>query len=1361
VTDRLPALVPFISRLQLERIRRTGPLETAASQSLKAALLFLDVAGFSTVAERLREEGPRGAELLSRILGAYFRPVLETIRIHGGDVLFFAGDAIAVSWHAGAGQPPDIRECLRRAAHCALEIQRAIRGIEPPLGTALRFRASLGAGPLEALELGGVNGRWMQVVRGNALASACRADQAASPGQVTMAADCLTLLEGAGPVTEPAGGEGYLRLVAMGQVLEPAALPDPGLDPAMGGAREDHLAEIVATRMDSAEGDFHAEFRQVTVVFMNLLGPAAGGSGTGLATLQAAVVVAQEQVERYEGVVYELVEDDKGTSLVAAFGLPGTSHPDDPTRALLATRTIHEQLRTLGLSPVSGVATGPLYCGPHGGEHRRHYAVIGATINLAARMASLAGDRGTLCDASTRKLAGPRIVFVEAGWTTPKGFSAPVALFQPTGETAPPPDAVGEQVLVGRTREIGVLAQALDRVIRAGTSSLVVIRAEAGMGKSTLLHAAGRLARERALPFFPGSSDSFETGTAYFAFRRMAREWFDIPGDADAAAGQVRAAAALADAPSLGPLIPLLGRILGFEFPETARTEQVRGQARAEVVRDMLLHVAAKRTARSPMMLAIEDGHWLDAASWSLISALLAHVGNTLVVLTTRPTPQAPGELRDLLAREGTVLIDLEGFGRDESEALLRGQLGVSEVAPAVLDLVTRRAEGNPFFAREVVRSLKESGGIRIRGGRVELVLEEGAALPLPATLEGVITSRIDRLDRPARNTIKVAAVLGRSFDPELLLAVHPSRPTRDALAAQLAALQDAALLTREEPGRGLAFSHALTHEATYNLLSFSQREALHRAAAEGLEKLHAGKLGPVNARLGHHFRMAEMPERAVPYLAAAGEEAVDAYASRDALQLLTVALDLDQRVRGPLDQDLRRARWCRLIAQAHYNQDAMAAAGEWYRRAIRLAGAYPRRKLVGILGIVLRALLTPGRVADLSASAPPPDVRARLIEGLAASRELSVVYLWENAQTRFALTAFSSAAVARALGPSHESAEPFAVLSFLLSVIGFRRAADRISLRAVEMADAVGDIRQFVSTATICAMIHTQNERPFEGLELHQRADQAATALRSGMHRHRPRYMLADSLFWLGRYAEARALFQQSAELSRGAEHHVVGLANAMVALTLIREGRPEAAVNILEAPDGVPSLLEGKVVASIIVGMGILAEARLDLGDRGAALEAVREAEAFLSPRDEGTSYLTTVFGHTAMARVRLETGEPGQPVRRGFRQATPLDLALGRIRLLQKRFPAARGPRALIEGQVAARRGDSRRAGKLFEAAVAAATTNSQPYELGRSLVELARLAPEPRRRELLERAIGVFDAHGMALESGRARTLLDRR
>ncbi|MDH3297135.1 MAG: AAA family ATPase [Gemmatimonadota bacterium] len=1357
MTDAPGAFVPFFSHLQLDRLRAGGVRDTPTRDAFSGALLLIDIVGFSGVTERLGEQGAQGAELLSGVLHAYFEPILASLREHGGDVLFFAGDAVGVLWKAPVRA--DLGETAIRAAQCALEIQALVGTIDPPWGSPLQFRAALGAGDLEAIEIGGVGERWLQVVRGDALDRCRLGDQAASGGDVIVDTDLLELLEPADPVATPVEGGHHFRLTELRRRIELRPLAELDLAALPGELLSNYLPKAVAWRIQT-RSDLMAEFRQVTVLFLNLVGPgAAAEHQAGVETLQQAVVIAQKHIDRLEGVLYQLLEDDKGANLIAVFGLPGTSHEDDPMRAVLAGRGILAAFEELGLSPSGGIATGQVYCGLHGDELRKRYSVIGSTINLSARLMTLAPRRGLLCDETTRILVGPRIEFADAGSTTPKGFPAPVAMFVPGAEVRIEAPAALDQDVVGRKEEIAAIAGAMDAVMHDGTSRAVVISGEAGMGKSTLVQVAKQLAGDRGLTYLHGAADSFETGTAYYALRSVARDWFGIePGDDQDRAGD-KVTEAFEESATDRQMIPLLGSILGFDFRETEASQQLRGQARAAALRDLLLRQAVRRALRSTQVLAIEDGHWLDEASWSLLPELVDRVPRLLIILTTRPMANQPPEFDALTGREESEVRTLPPFDHAFTEELIRTQLGVSTVSEAAVEFVTRRAAGNPFFARELLRSLEESGGLRIRGSMAELAQDGDDAAPVPATLEGVITSRIDRVDPDIQVTVKVAAVLGRSFEVSVLEGIHPARPDEETLEHHLETLRQASLLVPGEAG-GQTFTHALTQEAAYNLLSYAQRELLHRAAAETLESVHEGNLEQISARLGYHFRLGQVPDRAVPYLAMAGEAAVDAYASRDAIALLGQALELDETVRGPIDQDLNRARWCRLIGQAHYNQDQQLVAGDWYRRAIRLAGAFPRGRVLGAVGILGKAMLSPGRIGKPPRRTLVPEDRARMLEGLAAGRELAIVYMWDSSMGKFALNSLNQARVSSVVGLSAESADANATLGFLISAGGFNKSGERVALQAVEMAEAAGDLRQTVSVLTIAGMLLEQNGRAAAGLPYLRRCNELAANMQTGMYRHRARYMLSDTLAVLGRWDEARECFEQTAELARVVEPHTAGMATAMVALSHLRQGRPQTAVDILEGPNGVASVLEGGVGISIATALGVLAETRLALGDDRAALEVVRQAESLISRGDDGTAFYSSIFGHSALAAVRLAANEPGEPVRWGRRKRAPLDLALARVAKIARTAPGAGAWLALLRGLDQVRRDNPGRARRLFETAIERAEAAGQPYELGRSLLELARVSDDPDRSALFDRAGDVFERHGMTLAVAGASAELKR-
>jgi tetratricopeptide (TPR) repeat protein len=491
-----------------------------------------------------------------------------------------------------------------------------------------------------------------------------------------------------------------------------------------------------------------------------------------------------------------------------------------------------------------------------------------------------------------------------------------------------------------------------------------------------------------------------------------------------------------------------------------------------------------------------------------------------------------------------------------------------------------------------------------------------------------------------------------------------------------------------------------------------------------------------------------------------AGEAAVDAYSSRDAISLLTETLELDEQVRGQVDRDLKRARWCRLIGQAYYNQDQQPVAGDWYRRAIRLAGALPRGHVLGVAGILGQALFAPGRIGDPPRRGMPAEDKARLLEGLAAGRELAVVYMWDSSLGKFALNSLNQARVSKVVGPSAESADANATLGFLISAGGFYKAGERVALQAVETAEAVGDLRQTVSVLTIAGMLLEQNGRASEGLPYLQRCNELAAGMQTGMYRHRARYMLSDTLAVLGRWDEARECFEQTVELARVVEPHTAGMATAMVALSHLRQGRTETAIDILEGPDGVASVLEGGVGISIVTGLGVLAEARLAAGDAEAALEVVEQAESLMSKGDDGTAFYSSIFGHSAIAGVRLALNEPGEPVRWGRRRRTPLDLALARVAKIRRTAPGAGAWLALLRGLDQLRRENRGKAKGLFATAIERAEAAGQPYELSRSLLELARASENSERSALLDRARDVCAQHGMALESVGASAELKR-
>ena len=298
--------------------------------------------------------------------------------------MFFAGDALGVVW---LDENDDLAEATQRAAQCGLAIQSIVPGIKSPWSEPLAFRASLGVVKVEVHEVGGVQENWMQLVRGEAIDLACRADAFGKGGTVILSEDCAKHLSAFEPDLSPLVG-GYTRLNSLGKSTPHVALPLLEVNAEQEKSLGLCLTEVVHRHLYYPSSAVTAEFRKITVLFADI-------SVVDPEALHGAVQVAQKKVSHFEGLVDQLLEGDKGTVLIIVFGLPGTSHDDDHLRALLLSKKLSSTFEALEISPRLGIVTGTAFCGPLGTDERQQYSIIGSTVNLAVRLMTLAGKGET------------------------------------------------------------------------------------------------------------------------------------------------------------------------------------------------------------------------------------------------------------------------------------------------------------------------------------------------------------------------------------------------------------------------------------------------------------------------------------------------------------------------------------------------------------------------------------------------------------------------------------------------------------------------------------------------------------------------------------------------------------------------------------------------------------------------------------------------------------------------------------------------------------------------------------------------------------------------------------------------------
>lgn len=925
--------------------------ERPTSETFDAAVLFADISGFTALTERLAVRGAAGAEDLTRLLNAYLGQLVELVHGHGGDIVKFAGDSVLALWPVSQSGG-DAATAVRRAARCALAVQERLHDYSVAEDVRLSLKLSVGTGPVVEATLGGIFGRWEFLVAGRPLPEVGASNAQALPGQVVLAPSAWALVAGAAE-GEPLM-DGHVLLASVRETSDPVPVPAVAVPDEAAPALRAFIPAAIRNRLDAGQSDWLAELRRVTVVFVNLLDLT---HRTPLEEAQETMLTLQTNLYRYEGSINKLSVDDKGASLIAVLGLPPLAHEDDPARGVRAAIAMREALERMGRHCSVGVTSGLAFCGSVGGERRREYTIMGDVVNLAARLMQAAAG-GILCDAATAEAAAGRLSFEPLATMKVKGKKEPIAVYRPSAEeTSPGPGARAAErgEMVGRDRERDRIATRIDALVGARESGLVVVEGEAGIGKSRLVESALALAAERGASALEGAGDSIESSTPYFAWRRvfaglLALE--DLP-----ARGNARRTYVLAQLPPDEEALraaPLLDAVLPFDWPDNEYTSGLAGKGRADATRDLLVRVLQQAASRRPVVLAVEDAHWLDSGSLALLAEVAERVRPLLVVVATRPVADpAPAEYRRLLAAPGAELIRLERLSKEATVELASRSLGVDAIPPPASLVIADKAEGNPFFAEELAYAMRDAGLLVVDGAACRVSPEAGKtnSWDFPTTIQGIITSRIDRLTPEQQLTVKVASVVGRAFSLRTLRDVHPVEGERDRLHDHVEVLRGLDLTPIERPAPELeyVFKHVITHDVAYNLMAFEQRRQIHRAVAEWYERAYAEDLEPYYPYLAYHWRKAaedRTPDpallaKAVDYYELAGDGAVRAYVNREAIDFYDDALGLlgklpESAARDARELRLRLSSGAVLIAARGYASEEVRAA---YARARELSG--------------------------------------------------------------------------------------------------------------------------------------------------------------------------------------------------------------------------------------------------------------------------------------------------------------------------------------------------------------------------------------------------------------------------------------
>jgi adenylate cyclase len=594
-----------------------------------------------------------------------------------------------------------------------------------------------------------------------------------------------------------------------------------------------------------------AEYKQVTVLFADVVRSMDIASTVGAERLREIMTKLVEDsaavVQRYGGTVDKFT----GDGIMAVFGAP-LALEDHAFRACLAALEIQEEAKRLAfevercdgvdLQLRVGLNSGEVIAGEIG-SGALGYTAIGEHVGMAQRMESAAPSGGVMLSESTARLVEQAAMLGRPQMVQVKGADGPL----PTRvllATKSRPERIerSQPALVGRMWELNTITGILDEAIN-GVGCVVSVQGPPGIGKSRIVAELAALAVSRSVEVFTTYCESHASNIPFHAVARLLRVAMGL-NDLD---GQKARARVRAQVPNADPEdLLLLDDLLGIADSDIAPTG-IEPDARRRRLTALINGVSLART--EPAVYVIEDAHWIDEVSESMLAEFLTVIPQTpsMVLITYRP--EYHGALTQI---PGTQAITLRPLSTAQTSTLTKELLGSHPSVDALAATIAQRAAGNPFFAEEIVRDLAERGVLD--GERGVYVLRSDVAdveVSVPGTLQATIAARIDRLDPEAKRTISAAAVIGSRFDADLLTSLG-IKPALDELI-------DAELIdqVRYTPCAEYAFRHPLIRTVAYESQLKSGRSEVHRRLAAAIEDRNPGLADENAALIATHLEAA------------------------------------------------------------------------------------------------------------------------------------------------------------------------------------------------------------------------------------------------------------------------------------------------------------------------------------------------------------------------------------------------------------------------------------------------------------------------------------------------------------------------
>ena len=759
-------LVPYLPHILLSRFNDdpTPPNEPFV-ESFPAAILFVDISGFTSLNEKLAELGPAGPERVSHHINSYFTSLIKEVNDHGGDTLKFAGDAL-ICMFGSPKSNESLENLTRKATQCALNIQTCLAKYDSNQGFTLTLHVGIGAGTIYALYLGGVQRSWEFLVTGEPLVQLRTCVDLSSTGEVVVSKQVWDLISSYfhGEIIKDSENHDYLVTnVKHDHFIEVTSLSKQFSNKNISTSNKFEVVaryfipKAVQVQIDSNQTKWMDELRVVTVLFVKLNSEIQSSSMNEFCKkLQEFLVIMQTEIFRFDGMVRQFLADDKGTVLIAAFGLPPSSHLDGGLRAIRSAIAIHKNLKNVNMQNSIGITTGHVFCGAVGSIDRREYAMVGDTVNLSARLMVAASkfdpkEINILCDKQTAEACKGKQDLVPLDPIYVKGKSNPIEIYRPISKNFDRRQRWRKnnaktkffRTCVGRDQEIGIITKQLQIIKTPDSTSqsslLVLTEGDSGTGKTSL----ASLCHSKAIRFgfhcFTTSGDSIATTQTFFIWKAVIENIITSSKyvkDWPKASGELMFNVALKlCGPQHGEYISLLQQVIPqLEIPDDfiipSSIQKLNSNQKQLRLTQLIAQMINSRIKEGiPLFIVIDDLQWVDFASLQLLSYILTNIPRIFFLCAMRPLLEKESklylEIQKITQMSQSTVIKLLPFGDEQTKMLVMELLSVYNVPKQLLQIL-HAAQGSPMYLAEIIYHLLSKNAIFVEDNRVKLVEDIG-----------------------------------------------------------------------------------------------------------------------------------------------------------------------------------------------------------------------------------------------------------------------------------------------------------------------------------------------------------------------------------------------------------------------------------------------------------------------------------------------------------------------------------------------------------------------------------------------------------------------------------------------------------